>query len=207
MKLLLAGPSPFVRKVLVLLHETGQMGDVELQKVAANPADPDPNLTAVNPIGKIPALVRDDGPAIYDSRVICRYLDARVHAGLYPETHLWETLTLEATADAIMEAAVLMVYEKRFRPEKIQSEEWLEAQWAKVSRAVSVVNTRWMSHLSGSLDAAHIAIACALAYLDFRHDDRSWRHGNDALTDWYARFADRDSMKATTAEKLDTLVS
>lgn len=65
--------------------------------------------TAHNPLGKLPALTRPDGPAIYDSRVICRYLDARADSGLYPDRTLWETLTLEATADGIMDAAVLMV--------------------------------------------------------------------------------------------------
>ncbi|NSX54129.1 glutathione S-transferase [Parasulfitobacter algicola] len=198
MKLLYAGPSPFVRKVLVLLHETGQTADIQLQQVVASPLDPDPALTAINPTGKIPALIRDDGPAIYDSRVICRYLDARVHAGLYPESRIWETLTLEATADAMMEAAVLMVYEARFKTEKQQSKDWIEGQWAKVNRAVSILNTRWTSHLSGPLDVAHIAVGCALGYLDFRHDDRGWRHGNDALKDWYQTFSQRDSMMKTT---------
>ncbi len=118
MELLKAGPSPFVRKVMVTLHETDQLAEVKLRDVLANPFDPDPTLTAANPIGKIPALVREDGPTLYDSRVICRYLDARAGAGLYPESHIWETLTLEATGDQIMEAAVLMVYEQRFRPEE-----------------------------------------------------------------------------------------
>ncbi|HBT00452.1 MAG TPA: glutathione S-transferase, partial [Citreicella sp.] len=72
MKLLKAGPSPFVRKVLVTLHETDQIGDVDMVDVTASPVAPDPALIAANPVGKIPALVRPDGPALYDSRVICR---------------------------------------------------------------------------------------------------------------------------------------
>ena len=101
MKLLKAGPSPFVRKVLVTLHETGQFDEVEQVQVTASPLDPDPNLTAANPMGKIPALIRPDAPALYDSRVICRFLDHRAQAGLYPDARLWDTLTLEATADAL----------------------------------------------------------------------------------------------------------
>lgn len=197
MKLLLAGPSPFVRKVRVLLHETGQVDDVEMVQVTASVLGPDPKLIAVNPTGKIPALIRDDGPALYDSRVICRFLDDRAGSNLYPESRLWETLTLEATADAMMDAAVLMVYEVRFKEPAQQSHDWIEGQWAKVDRALDAVNSRWMSHLSGRMDMAHIAMACALSYLDFRHEGRNWRQGRDALAKWHEAFAARDSMIAT----------
>ncbi|MFP7571014.1 glutathione S-transferase [Marivita sp. S2033] len=197
MQLLRAGPSPFVRKVLVTLHETGQFDDVEQVDVAASPLEPDSRLVAANPVGKIPALIRPDGPAIYDSRVICRYLDARAEGGLYPDRRLWDTLTLEATADGIMDAAVLMVYEMRFRPEDMVFAPWIEGQWSKVSRALDALNTRWMSHLNGRVDMGHIAIGCALAYLDFRHDARSWRTGRDALASWFEAFSKRDSMVAT----------
>ena len=200
MKLISAGPSPFVRKVRVLLLETGQQDDVEIVDVATTPVNSDAQAVAANPTGKIPALVREDGPAIYDSRVITRFLDARVDAGMYPEARLWETLTLEATADAIMDAAVLMVYEHRVRPAEKVYDGWVDAQWGKISRSLSAVNTRWMSHLAGPLDMSHIAIGCALGYLDFRHGALGWRKGNDALDDWYASFSARDSMVATAPE-------
>ena len=197
MKLISAKASPFVRKVRVLLHETGQSGAVELVEVKTAPTDTDPQAAAANPSGKIPALLRPDGPAIYDSRVICRYLDDRFQAGLYPETCLWEVLTLEATADAIMEAAVLIVYEHRLRPPEKVHDGWIEAQWEKVARCVEAVNDHWMSHLNGPLDMSHIAIGCALGYLDFRHEDRNWRARAGALDDWFAAFTERDSMQAT----------
>ncbi|MCL3881930.1 glutathione S-transferase family protein [Marivita sp. GX14005] len=197
MQLLRAGPSPFVRKVLVTLHETGQVHEVEQIDVAASPVEPDTRLTSANPVGKIPALIRSDGPTLYDSRVICRYLDHRAKAGLYPEDRLWDTLTLEATADGMMDAAVLMVYEARFRPADMVYAPWVEGQWAKVSRSLDAVETRWMSHLAGRLDMGHIAIGCALAYLDFRHAERGWRTGRDALADWFDRFAKRQSMIET----------
>lgn len=200
MKLISAQPSPFARKVRVLLHETGQVDDVEVIPTTTTPVSTPDEVSTANPMGKIPTLIRDDGPAIYDSRVITRYLDARVQAGLYPEARIWETLTLEATADGILDAAVLMVYEHRVRPPEKVFDGWIEAQWAKVDRVVSVVNSRWMSHLAGPMDISHIAMGCALAYLDFRHPDRNWRHGNDALDDWFAVFAERDSMKATPPE-------
>ena len=199
MKLLMAGPSPFVRKVLVLLHETGQSDDVETVTVTAAPGGTDATLKAANPVGKIPALVRDEGPTLYDSKVICRYLDDRAQAGLYPEKG-WDTLVLEATADAMMEAAVLMVYEKRFRPEAIWSTDWIEAQWGKVEGALDALNARWMSHLAGPLDIGHIGVGCGLGYLDFRHGDRDWRKGRDALAKWYEGFAARPSMVETTPQ-------
>ena len=200
MKLISADASPFARKVRVLMHEADLLDAVEVVKVATTPMNTDPAVAAANPMGKIPSLIRDAGPAIYDSRVITRFLDDRASSGFYPEQRLWDTLTLEATADGIMDAAVLMTYEKRLRPPEHQSEDWLGAQWKKVAGAVSVVNARWMSHLAGPLDMSHIAMGSALAYLDFRHGDRNWRKGNDDLDDWFAVFNERDSMKATVPE-------
>ena len=115
--LLSSSASPFVRIIRVLLQETGQ-ADVEEIFVTTTPMATDTTLAAANPVGKIPALLRDDGPAIYDSRVIARYLNARANAAFYPDASIWETLTLEATAHGIMEAAVISVYEKRLRPEE-----------------------------------------------------------------------------------------
>ena len=197
MKLISASASPFVRKVRVLLHETGQTDDIDLLDVKTSPVATSDDVKAANPVGKIPALIREDAPALYDSRVICRFLDSRANANLYPESMLWDVLTLEATADGIMDAAVLVTYEGRLRSAEMQDDNWREAQWEKVARSVAALNTRWMSHLAGPLDMGQIAVGCALGYLDFRHDARKWRRGNDALASWYEEFSQRDSMKAT----------
>lgn len=199
MKLICAAASPFARKVMVLLHETGQ-SDVELVPVTTSPFDTDAALAAANPLGKIPALIRDDAPAIHDSRVITRFLDARADAGLYPEAGQWEMLTLESIADGMMDAAVAMIYENRLRDPEQVSEAVIEAQWAKVMRAVAAIEARWMGHLAGKLDMAQIAVACALGYLDFRHAARDWRKDAPALAEWYARFAERPAMQATRPE-------
>ncbi len=195
---LLGNPaSPFVRKVRVVLEETGLAGEVGHLNVTTTPTAPADEVTATHALGKIPVLIRPDGCALYDSRVITRYLDARAGGRLYPQSHIWETLTLEATGDGIMEAAVLMVYEGRCRPEDKQDRSWVDAQWLKVENALDAIGARWMSHLAGPLDAGVIAIGCALGYLDFRHDDRGWRKGRDALDDWFAVFAEHESMQAT----------
>ena len=195
-QLISSPPSPFARTICALLIETGQT-DVKITNVSTTPLASDATLTAANPVGKIPCLVRDDGSSLYDSRVIARFLDARVKAGLYPEKSQWETLTLEATAHGIMDAAVAMVYEKRLRPEEIWHQPWIDAQWDKVARSLDAVNARWMSHLHGPVTMAHISMGCALGYLDFRHGDKDWRQGRDALMGWEAKFATRPAMQRT----------
>lgn len=198
MKLFYAATSPYVRKVMILLEETGQLDAVELINTATTPLAADAGLLAKNPLAKVPALERPDGPTLYDSRVITAYLDARGGDKLYPQgSRRWDTLTLEATADGILDAAILMVYETRIRPEDKRMPEWVDGQWDKVARAVAALNTRWMSHLNGPLDMGQISVACALAYLDFRHDTRDWRKGNDGLATWFAAFESRPFMKST----------
>jgi glutathione S-transferase len=190
--------SPFARKIRVVLIETGLDKGVEQVPAGGGPIDPGSIPLGQNPLGKMPVLERADGPAIYDSRVICRFLDDLAGGRLYPpKPRLWETLTLEATADGIMDAAVLMTYETRIRPEAARHGPWVEAQWAKVARALDAVEGRWMSHLAGPLDMAQIAMGCALGYLDLRHGARNWRAGRPALAAWAARFGERPSMKAT----------
>ena len=200
MELLSAQPSPFARKARVLVHESGLADEVKIIEVATTPIDTDLLVAKANPLGKIPALVIPDMRPIYDSRVICRYLDCYAKAGLYPEDRLWETLTVEATADGVMDAAVLMTYERRIRPENMVSETWLDAQWAKIARAVESIDMSEMFMPDQPLGMGHIGMGCALAYLDFRHGDRNWRDGNERLEEWFELFSQRDSMKATAPE-------
>lgn len=197
MKLMSSPASPFGRKVKALLIETRQIDEVEVVTVKTSPLAVDPLVQAANPIGKIPALIRPEGPALYDSNVICRFLDARVGAGMYPEARLWDVLTIEATADGLIEAALAVVYETRFRDAALQNTDWMEAQWGKAMKSVSALNDMWISHLNGPVDMSHIAVGCALGYLDFRHADKDWRAGNQALAKWYEGFAQRPCMQGT----------
>lgn len=197
MKLLFASASPYVRKVRVLLHETGQADDVELLSVKTTPITTAAKARAANPLGKIPALIRDEGRPIFDSRAICRYLDARGNGGLYPEDRLWDVLTLEAMADGIMDAAILITYEGRLRAPERQDHGWLDAQWGKVSHALDALESDWVADLNGPRDMGQFALGCALGYLDFRHDARHWRTGRPALAQWFETLATRDSMRAT----------
>lgn len=190
--------SPYARKVMVTLHETGLLARTEIVTGSGSPLDPGQAPLAQNPLGKVPVLERTDGPAIYDSRVICRYLDDLGKGGLYPPApRLWDILTLEATADGILDAALLMVYESRLRPEDKRMPEWVDGQWAKIARSLDVLETRWMAHLAGPFDMGQIAVACALGYLDLRHAARDWRAGHAALAGWYEGVAARPSLQAS----------
>jgi len=196
-----APASPFVRKVMVLLHEARATDRVTLVPASGNPLDPGTLPVDRNPLGKIPALERPDGPTLYDSRVITRYLDDLLHGGLYPAApRLWDTLVIEATGDGIAEAAVLMRYETHLRPEASRSPAWAEAQWQKIARALTALEERWMSHLSGPLDMGQIAVGCALGYLDFRHAERDWRAVHPALAAWFGAVEARPAMRATAPD-------
>ena len=193
--------TPFGRKAMVLILEAGLADQVEIAQATGSPLDSSKMPLSQNPLGKIPALERGDGPAVYDSRVICRYLDDRAGAGLYPPApRLWETLTLEATADGMIEAAILMLYEDRLRPEEKRFDGWVEGQWAKIARALDTLEGRWVSHLNGPLDMGQIAIGVALSYLGFRFDARGWREGRPELARWHEAFAARESMAATVPQ-------
>lgn len=198
MKLFHSPASPFVRKVCVLLHELDRSDAVKLATVTTTALASDEALKSANPLARLPALERPEGTTLYDSRVITAYLNDLYGGGLYPQTSgRWDTLTLEATGDGIMDSAVSMAYEVRLRPEEAQSTEWIEAQWNKVARALSVLNARWISHLAGPATMGHVSVGCALGYLDLRHGARNWRQGNDALAAWFAEFESRPSMQAT----------
>lgn len=201
MDLLISHASPFVRKTRVALRELNLQDTVsEVEVTASVVHQVTEALIAANPVGKIPVLRRSDGPAIYDSRVITRFLNDHAAGNLYPESRLWEVLTLEATAEGIMDAAVLMTYELRFRPEEKVSQDWLDGQWRKVVRALEAIESRWLSHLAGPLDMAQIALGCALGYLDLRHDARNWRALTPQLAAWEASFSERPAMVDTRPE-------
>lgn len=197
MQLLENAASPYCRKVHVLLLELDMADRIEMIICNGHPTAPNQSAKVHNPMGKIPTLLRPDGPAIYDSRVICRYLNEIAGGGLYPKTSLWETLTLEATADGVLDAAILMVYEKRSRADGKQDEGWIDGQWAKIKDALIAIEERWLAHLQGPMDMGVVAVGCALGYLDFRHSDRDWRALTPHLAEWFAEFSERPSMAAT----------
>jgi glutathione S-transferase len=191
--------SPFVRKVLVLLHETGQTDRVALHAVQLTPVAPSTDVLQDNPAGKIPALRLADGTVLHDSRVILDYLDNQ-HVGepLIPAgSARWRRLTLASLADAILDAAVLLRYETFLRPEDMRWEQWSEAQQDKIERALAYFERDCLAELASRFDIAAIGLACALGYLDFRQPRLGWREHFPGLAAWYADVSQRPSMMAT----------
>jgi len=192
--------SPFVRKVMVLLHETGQQNRVALQDCVLSPVSPDAALNADNPLGKIPALRLADGSVIHDSRVILEYLDQQ-HVGnpLIPREGAarWRRLTLASLADGIMDASVMVRYELVLRAPEKHWDEWLDAQREKIRRALAYLESDAIAELTSHFDVAAISVACALGYIDLRHPDLDWRSANPQLASWYFEVSQRASMVAT----------
>ncbi|TSD80380.1 glutathione S-transferase [Pseudomonas sp. KBS0710] len=192
--------SPFVRKVRVLLIETGQQGRVALHGCMPTPVNPDAQVIQDNPVGKIPALRLADGSVLHDSRVILDYFDHQ-HVGnpLIPRdgSARWRRLTLASMADGILDAAVLVRYETAMRPAEKHWDQWLEGQRNKIHRALAELESDAIAELASHFDIAAISVACALGYLDFRHPDLQWRAGNPKLADWYAEVSQRPSMLET----------
>lgn len=192
--------SPFARKVVVMLHETGQLDRVQLQSTALTPVNPAAELNDDNPAGKLPALRLADGNVIHDSRVILDYLDHQ-HVGLplIPRegSSRWRRLTLASLADAILDAAVMIRYETALRPQEKHWDQWLDNQQQKIERSLSYFESNAVTELSSSFDVASISVAAALGYLDFRQSDLNWRDTCPGLADWYAEISQRPSMQAT----------
>ena len=197
MKLLYSPASPYARKVLVLAHETGLIDRLAVIVAGASPTGPSAEVAAHNPLGKIPALVLEDGTALYDSRVICEYLDGlSAGARLFPEgAARWDALTRQALADGLLDAALLTRYERVLRPEERRWDAWDSGQTGKIRSALD----RFETLVAGgpALDIGTVATACALGYLDLRFPDLAWRGDRPALAAWFAEFERRPSMAAT----------
>lgn len=182
-----AAASPFVRKCTIAALVLGLEDRIDAQP--ADTTDPLDPLRQQNPLGKIPTLILDDGNTLYDSRVIVAYLD-QVAGGnkLFPVDPMQriEVMKLEALADGIMDAAILQVYEKRFREEHERSHRWVERQADRMNAALSHLETTLPS-ASGAPTAGTIAVACALGYLDLRFEG-AWRRSYPGLVAWLDAF-------------------
>lgn len=198
MKLAYSPTSPYVRKVRVCAMELGLDDRIEMDAVTVLPTQVNGEYQRRNPLGKIPALTLDSGEVIYDSGVICEYLDSlNSSVKLIPhDAKRWTVLTQHQLASGIMDALVLMRYESFLRPEELRWEEWYAGQQRKVFKAID-----WLEHDSDwqelSLNLAQIALACALAYWDFRFESMNWKNSHPKLLSWFDNFSQRSSMQAT----------
>jgi glutathione S-transferase len=199
MKLLWSPRSPFVRKVMIVLHETGQVDAVTLERQVVAMSAPNDAVLAVNPLNKIPTLVLDDGRVLFDSRVICEYLD-REHR-LFPAERgaHFTALTRQSLGDGLMD--LLLVWRNWYLERDLAFDDTTDPYIAAFHRKA----TATLDHLdalapdlaAGPFTIGHVSIGCALGLLDFRWPELAWRTGRPAITAWYAEQLRRPSLQAT----------
>ena len=188
--------SPYVRKVNVLAIECGL--DARIERINTNPWVADEALLANNPLSKVPTLITDEGLVLFDSPVVCEYLDT-LHGGerLIPleGTERWKVLRTQAICDGILDAAILRFLEAK-RPESLRSGDWEQMQKASVMRSLNTLEAElpaWPTAISLS----HICAGVVLGYLDFRFSHEDWRLDHPNLSAWYNEFSQRASMQTT----------
>ena len=199
MKLYWSSRSPFVRKVMVFAHECGLADRITCERTLVTMTRPNTGLLPVNPTGKIPTLVLDDGSVLYDSTLICEYLDS-LHGGrrLFPEAGpaRWTALRRHALGNNLLDNLVPWRNET-LRPQPQQSPETLAAFELKVRNAAAALEREADELAADPVGIGHIAIACALGYMDFRFAGLGWRAGHGRIARWYDAFAQRPSMIRT----------
>ena len=194
MKLYYSATSPFVRKVMACAITRGL--DARIERIPTNPHDSPADLVADNPLSKVPCLVTDDGLALFDSPMICEYLDSLGEAQpLFPVRGAarWRALKQQALADGILDAAVGRRGEMA-KPREEARDAWIARQKGIIARAVAQLEA---DPPHRHVDIGSIAVACALGYLDFRFADEPWREGHPRLTAWYSAFAQDKAIAAT----------
>jgi len=202
MKLFSSSSTPFGRKVEVVATEKALLDSIEVVATSTSPMAPHEELSRVNPLIKIPALIVDDGRVLYDSLVICDYFDTLRPPRVIPESgpRRWDVLTVHALASGICDAAVLARYEQALRPEPMRWPDWTRAQMKKIESGLDWLE-RNISLLgdggTASIDLGQITVGCALDYLGFRFAEIDWRASRPRLAAWHAVIAKRPSMQRT----------
>ena len=195
MKLFSSPTSPYARKVRILIAEYGLEDQVQVENHA--PMEDPVALHKVNPAGKVPVLVNDEGEAIYDSPVICEYLDELNGGHFVPRQgeQRFDCLRRQAMADGVLDAAFSRTME-RLRAEGERSQMWMTRWEQAILRALDVMVNETET-ANDRFDLGDIASVCALGYLDLRHGDLNWRHGRDSLAAWFENHLKRPSVKAS----------
>jgi glutathione S-transferase len=187
MKLFYGGLSPFVRKVMMVAHAKGLADAIKLVATAVDPLRPPLTLIGVNPVGKIPALVLDDGTAFYGSTLIAEFLDALDGAPrFFPRDDAkWPALRRNALADGIFEAGMLLRFET-LRPVSRQWPAWRRAQTLKITNALNALESEANQLRIEAYTIGEIALICALGWLDLRFPELQWRADRPGLETWFA---------------------
>jgi glutathione S-transferase len=197
MKLHWSPRSPFVRKVMIVAHEHGLLDRLTCVRTVAATTKPHLSLMAENPLSKIPTLVLDDGTVLYDSPVVCEYLDG-LHAGpkLYPADpkERMTALRRQALGDGFLDFLLLLRNEReRAHPSDVH----ISAYTTKKQAVLEALDREAAALAASPFSIGHIAVGCALSYLDFRFADENWRKDHPRAAAWHADFAARPSVRAT----------
>jgi len=190
--------SPYVRKVMIVVHELGLADRIELTRSVAVTTEPNPGIMAVNPLNKIPTLVLEDGRPLYDSRVICEYLahSCGRTAFFRPDDRYFETLRRQALGDGLLDLMIAWRGE-RLRPQAIRSAAHERAFALKLDRCLAWLERETEALALDPFDIGHVAIGCALAYVDFRFADRNWKAEHASLARWHGAFEARPAALAS----------
>ena len=191
--------SPFARKARVLIHEMSLESEVECVDFGlVTPVSTNRDVLKFNPLGQIPTLILDSEETLYDSAVICEYLNEMGSGGYFPVEveERFPALKLQALADGLLDAAVALRYELALRPIDLHWKEWVEHQTQKIRRSVDEFEHQ-LPLFSDQPTIGEVTVACALGYLDFRYSELDWRKGHAALEGWYSGFCRRESMQVT----------
>lgn len=199
MKIYFSPTSPYVRKCLVTAHELGLNDRIQLLPSNANPVTRDREIIEKNPLGKVPTFITDDGQVLYDSRVICEYLDDLAGGTLFPRSGAarWSALTLQSLGDGILDGALLARYEDVARPEALRWSDWRAGQLDKAETSLAHLDADPGLLKPDQVDIGTIAVACALWYLDLRFADFGWRSRHVNVAKWFDAFSQRDSLRAS----------
>lgn len=203
MKLFYTDTSPFVRKVRVAAAELGLADKIALEFLRPSPLKADPALSLLNPLSKIPALVLGDGTTLYDSPVICEYLDTLTPRALCPRSgpERFRVLRTQALTDGIVEAGVNVFYEHMHRPKEIHFQPFLDGQTQKANQGLDELE-RIAKDFGKEMDLAQICAAVTFGWFDFRKPIGDVRASRPALSAWYDIVSQRESMKTTVPPKV-----
>lgn len=191
--------SPFVRKVMVCAHELGLVERLEKVRNVVAMTKPNAEVMKDNPLGKLPTLVLDDGSPLYDSAVICEYLDALGGHKLIPRRGAarWRALRWQALGDGMLDVLVLW-RNQRDQPVERQIPEWLSGFALKIDKSFEAIRAELPAIRKAPFGIGHAALGCALGYMDFRFPDMDWKQRHPAVAAWYEEISQRPSMRETT---------
>jgi len=196
MKLHWSPKSPYVRKVMIFIEELKAQTDIELVRSVAAMTQPNQSLMIDNPLSKIPTLVLNSGKSLFDSVVICEFLNDLYEGDFFPTLGVekWNALRWHAYGDGLLDALILWRNE---REREVPLESLMKAFEIKVLATLKLLENETSEINTSKFTIGIVSIVCALGYLDYRFDALKWRSVAPHLSKWYQVIQERRSVKLT----------